>query len=140
MRIGLKQEKIDELIASLYEVSDPTHSRYGQHLRKKDVDALVRPHAQTVKIVDEWLSYHGVDADADAVTRTGAGEWIELTVTVEKAERMLSQYFLTDILSITDGNCLKMPSTRFINTRPLPIPSCEPWATAYQVSSTVILT
>lgn len=28
LRIGLKQDKIDELISSLYEVSDPSHSRY----------------------------------------------------------------------------------------------------------------
>ena len=27
MRIGLKQDKIDELIASLYQVSDPAHER-----------------------------------------------------------------------------------------------------------------
>jgi hypothetical protein len=29
MRIGLKQNKLDELIASLYEVSDPAHERYA---------------------------------------------------------------------------------------------------------------
>lgn len=28
MRIGLKQDRIDELISALYEVSDPTHERY----------------------------------------------------------------------------------------------------------------
>lgn len=28
MRIGLKQNKLDELITSLYEVSDPAHERY----------------------------------------------------------------------------------------------------------------
>jgi tripeptidyl-peptidase-1 len=29
MRIGLKQDRIDELISSLYQVSDPDHDRYG---------------------------------------------------------------------------------------------------------------
>lgn len=28
MRIGLKQSKLEELISSLYEVSDPAHERY----------------------------------------------------------------------------------------------------------------
>jgi tripeptidyl-peptidase-1 len=28
MRVGLKQDKLDELIASLYEVSDPAHERH----------------------------------------------------------------------------------------------------------------
>jgi hypothetical protein len=30
MRIGLKQDRIDELIDHLYQVSDPSHSRYAQ--------------------------------------------------------------------------------------------------------------
>ena len=29
MRIGLKQDKLDELISSLYEDSDPNHQRYA---------------------------------------------------------------------------------------------------------------
>lgn len=29
MRIGLKQDKLDQLISSLYEVSDPAHERYA---------------------------------------------------------------------------------------------------------------
>jgi tripeptidyl-peptidase I len=29
MRIGLKQDKLDELISALYEVSDPAHERYA---------------------------------------------------------------------------------------------------------------
>jgi tripeptidyl-peptidase-1 len=28
LRIGLRQDKLDELISSLYEVSDPAHARY----------------------------------------------------------------------------------------------------------------
>jgi len=29
MRIGLKQDRLDELISTLYEVSDPAHERYA---------------------------------------------------------------------------------------------------------------
>lgn len=34
LRIGLRQHRIDDLIATLYEVSDPFHPNYGQHLSK----------------------------------------------------------------------------------------------------------
>ena len=34
LKIGLKQSRIDELIDSLYQVSDPFHERYGQHLSR----------------------------------------------------------------------------------------------------------
>lgn len=34
MRIGLKQDKFDELIRQLYEVSDPDHGRYVCHFAR----------------------------------------------------------------------------------------------------------
>lgn len=89
MRIGLKQDKLDELISSLYEVSDPNHQRYGEHLSKEEVDALVAPHPHSVNAVESWLEHHGINS-SDAVHRSGGGEWITLHVTVAQAERMLN--------------------------------------------------
>ncbi|KAJ7065361.1 peptidase S8/S53 domain-containing protein [Mycena amicta] len=88
LRIGLKQDKIDELIKALYEVSDPAHPKYGQHLSKEDVDALAAPHPNTVEAVESWLEYHDIDP-ADAHFRSGGGEWITLHVPIAQAERML---------------------------------------------------
>lgn len=34
LRIGLKQGRMAELLATLGEVSDPAHARYGRHLSK----------------------------------------------------------------------------------------------------------
>ena len=34
LKIGLKQSRIDELIDTLYQVSDPFHEKYGQHLSR----------------------------------------------------------------------------------------------------------
>lgn len=34
LKIGLKQSRIDNLIATLYNVSDPFHPDYGQHLSR----------------------------------------------------------------------------------------------------------
>lgn len=101
MRIGLKQDRLDELISSLFEVSDPTHvrcvlihrlrgpsltllHRYGAHLSKEDVDALVSPHPESVNTVDSWLTHHGVDE----VSRTGAGDWVSIIVPVSVADQM----------------------------------------------------
>ncbi|KAK7031632.1 subtilisin-like protein [Favolaschia claudopus] len=88
MRIGLKQNKLDELISSLYEVSDPDHERYGQHLSKAEVDALVAPHPDSVEAVEAWLQHHGINPD-DAHFRSAGGEWISIHVSVAQAERML---------------------------------------------------
>ncbi|KAJ6568249.1 peptidase S8/S53 domain-containing protein [Mycena vulgaris] len=89
MRIALKQNKLDELISSLYEVSDPAHERYGQHLSKEEVDALVAPHPDSVEAVESWLQHHGINP-ADAHFRSTAGEWVTIRVSVAQAERMLN--------------------------------------------------
>ncbi|KAJ7483186.1 peptidase S8/S53 domain-containing protein [Mycena latifolia] len=89
MRIALKQNKLDELISSLYEVSDPAHERYGQHLSKEEVDALVAPHPDSVEAVESWLQHHGINP-ADAEFRSAGGEWITIRVSVAQAERMLN--------------------------------------------------
>lgn len=91
MTIGLKQDKEDELIKNLYEVSDPHHHRYGQHLSKEEVEALVAPHPDTVDIVEEWLTFHGVNLD-DAVRKIG-GSWLTIKVTVSQAEHMLGNKY-----------------------------------------------
>lgn len=63
------------------------HNRYGAHLSKEEVDALVAPHPASVGLVGEWLSHHGIERDS--ISRSGAGDWISITVTVSQAERML---------------------------------------------------
>ncbi|KAK0189207.1 peptidase S8/S53 domain-containing protein [Armillaria mellea] len=88
LRFGLKQDRVDELISSLYEVSTPNHHRYGKHLSKEEVDALVAPHPDSVEAVESWLLHHGVDP-ADATFRSSSGSWITVPVSVSKAERML---------------------------------------------------
>lgn len=90
LRIGLKQDKIDELIATLYEVSDPAHSKYGKHLSIEEVNALTAPHPDTLDLVHAWLEHHGVDTSA--ASRTSANDWITIRVSVAQAERMLGAY------------------------------------------------
>ncbi|KAJ3491365.1 hypothetical protein NLI96_g751 [Meripilus lineatus] len=88
MRIGLKQDRFDELVSALYEVSDPLHAKYGQHLSKEEVEALVAPHPDTVDLVDSWLAAHGVDTTS--AQRDNGGSWVSVTVTIEQASRMLN--------------------------------------------------
>ncbi|KAG7444455.1 subtilisin-like protein [Guyanagaster necrorhizus] len=88
LRIGLKQDRVDELISSLYEVSTPNHNRYGKHLSKEEVDVLVAPHPDSVEAVESWLLHHGVDP-TDATFRSSSGSWISVLVSVSKAEQML---------------------------------------------------
>ncbi|KAK7467531.1 hypothetical protein VKT23_004584 [Stygiomarasmius scandens] len=85
LRLGLKQARFDELLSHLYQVSDPTHSRYGQHLSKADVDALVKPSDETTNAVYDWLSHHGIDDSAVTSSR----EWVTVTLPLHLAETLL---------------------------------------------------
>ena len=87
LRIGLPQPNFHVLEKNLYEVSDPDHERYGLHLSKSEVEALVAPHPESINLVNEWLSTFGVTEDS--LVRSPARDWVTLKVPVSLAEKML---------------------------------------------------
>jgi tripeptidyl-peptidase-1 len=121
MRIGLKQDKLDELISSLYEVSDPAHeryaslfdlrkvksltvpstSRYGAHLSKEEVEALVSPHPTSLSLVESWLADHGIDTST--AKHSGASSWLTIDIPVSQAERMLNTKYHTFFNALTSS-------------------------------------
>ncbi|GLB42698.1 putative pro-kumamolisin, activation domain [Lyophyllum shimeji] len=88
IRLGLKQDKMDDLVANLMETSDPSHPSYGKHLSKAEAEALVAPHQDSVDAVEAWLQHHGI-APENIVHSTGGGGWVIVRVSVAQAERML---------------------------------------------------
>ncbi|KAF9450673.1 subtilisin-like protein [Macrolepiota fuliginosa MF-IS2] len=88
LRIGLPQPNFKLLEQHLYEVSDPFHERYGQHLSKEEVEALVAPHQESLDSVDKWLASFGI-GEGDA-QRSPAKDWVKLRVPVALAEKMLN--------------------------------------------------
>jgi len=87
LKIGLSQPNFPLLEKHLYEVSDPFHERYGQHLSKEEVEALVAPHDESLTLVDEWLASHGIREED--FTRSPARDWVTIKVPVRLAEKML---------------------------------------------------
>ena len=87
LRIGLPQPSFHLLEKNLYEVSDPGHDRYGQHLSKAEVEALVAPHQESIDLVNEWLGTFGINEES--LVRSPARDWLTLKVSVSLAEKML---------------------------------------------------
>jgi len=87
LRIGLPQPNFHVLEQHLYEVSDPDHERYGQHLSKEEVEGLVAPHDESLDLVNEWIAGFGIVEDE--LVRSPAKDWITLKVPVSLAEKML---------------------------------------------------
>jgi tripeptidyl-peptidase I len=63
-------------------------TRYGAHLTKQEVEALIAPHSTSVALVDAWLSHH--DIDLSRLDRSPAGDWIAVKLSVSNAERLLA--------------------------------------------------
>ncbi|KAF8265095.1 peptidase S8/S53 domain-containing protein [Lactarius quietus] len=65
--------------------ADPT---YGAYLSKEQVEGLVSPHPNTLKLVGSWLEHHGVSPSN--VSRSHGGSWLTVTgVPVSKANDLL---------------------------------------------------
>ena len=88
LKIALPQPSFHMLEQHLYEVSDPQHARYGQHLSKQEVEALITPHEESISSVDEWLLSHGIDIND--LVRSPAKDWVTVRVPVSLAEAMLN--------------------------------------------------
>ena len=87
LKVALPQPSFHILEQHLYEVSDPGHVRYGQHLSKEEVEELVAPHAESVSLVDKWLRSCGVDVEG--LTHSPAKDWVTVRIPVSLAESML---------------------------------------------------
>lgn len=102
IQIGLKQGQFSELERHLYEVSDPSHERYGQHLSSEEVDELVKPTDETFDQVHEWLDDCGVDSSQ--LEYSSAKDWIKVTLRVKDIERLLDTKY--SVFKHKDGSHL----------------------------------
>ncbi|KAK4214963.1 hypothetical protein QBC37DRAFT_481788 [Rhypophila decipiens] len=91
LRIALKQpeETLSLFERTLYEVSDPAHAKYGQHLSRDELSALLAPRSESVSAVRYWLRDAGI---SDSKVEED-GDWINLRLTVREASALLDADF-----------------------------------------------
>lgn len=89
LRIALKKSNQDLFEKTLFAVSTPDHPKYGQHLKREELKAMLKPAAESTDAVLSWLEESGVsssDIEND-------GDWIHFYVTVAQANSMMSTTF-----------------------------------------------
>ncbi|KAF8262584.1 subtilisin-like protein [Lactarius quietus] len=85
--IALRPHRESALIDALYEVSDPSHPRYGAHLTREKVAELAAPHPHTLDLVRAWLIHHNVPFSSFSMTN---GNTLRLTnVSIIQANKLL---------------------------------------------------
>ncbi|KAH7310279.1 peptidase S8/S53 domain-containing protein [Rhexocercosporidium sp. MPI-PUGE-AT-0058] len=101
LQIGLKQSQFSELERQLYEVSDPGHLRYGQHLSEDEINQLIKPTDETLEQVLSWLRENNIE---DQYEYSRAKDWIRVTLSVESVEKLLDTKY--SIFKHEDGSYL----------------------------------
>jgi tripeptidyl-peptidase-1 len=89
LRIALKQPNPGLLEQTILAVSTPDSEKYGQHLKRDELKALLKPAEDSTDAVLTWLKASGVaakDIDND-------GDWVHFYVSVSKANAMMSTTF-----------------------------------------------
>jgi tripeptidyl-peptidase I len=74
-------------------VSDPNHSRYGQHLSADEVNDFVKPSEEALGLVHEWLLDHGIETSN--LRYTPAKDWIKIKLSAAEVEELLETEYST---------------------------------------------
>jgi tripeptidyl-peptidase-1 len=99
LQVALKQNRFNELERHLYEVSDPDHARYGQHLSASEVNELLSPSSESLALIQEWLHSHINPKD---ITYSPAKDFLSITLPVAKVEELLQTKY--SVYRHTDGS------------------------------------
>lgn len=84
---------------TLYDISTPSHPSYGQHMKRDELKALLRPTPQSTEAVLKWLKDSGISAEEIE----DDGEWINFIATISQAEEMMDTTFETYQSTLRDN-------------------------------------
>lgn len=88
-RIAVRQQNAYQFEQTVLDISTPGHPSYGQHLKRDELKAMLRPSAAASEAILGWLDAQGVpkaDIEDD-------GDWINFSLSVSEAERILYTQF-----------------------------------------------
>ncbi|KAI0822997.1 subtilisin-like protein [Trametes gibbosa] len=86
--LGLKSDS-SALVQSLLDVSDPSSSKYGQHLSKDEVDQLTAPQPEAVQTVTKWLKNNNITAQ----TYSSSGDMLAIQIPQAQANTLFNANF-----------------------------------------------
>ncbi|KAF2091895.1 tripeptidyl-peptidase-like protein [Saccharata proteae CBS 121410] len=87
--IAVKQPNQALFEQTLLEISTPGHVNYGQHFKRDELKAMLRPKAEATDSIIRWLRDSGIQND----DIEDDGEWINFVATVSQAEKLMATKF-----------------------------------------------
>ncbi|KAI1998222.1 Tripeptidyl-peptidase sed2 [Ophidiomyces ophidiicola] len=89
LKLSVRAKNPELLHRTLLEISTPGSRRYGQHMKRDEVQAMVAPDPKASDGLVAWLREGGVKVE----NIDNRGDWIDFSTTVDKAERLLNTQF-----------------------------------------------
>ena len=86
LMFAVKQTNLNVLESELMAVSDPTSTRYGNHLSNEEVHDLIAPRDEDLMTVLEFIRSH----DLEPISLTPNSDIVAVDVTLDQAETMLN--------------------------------------------------
>ncbi|KAF9958066.1 hypothetical protein BGZ72_000931 [Mortierella alpina] len=86
LRIGLKLRNVERFQQMVIDLSTPGHPTFGQHMSNDEINAIIDPSEDSLRLVLEWLKSFGINAVHD-------GQWVKADVTVAQAQVLLKTQF-----------------------------------------------
>ncbi|KAK2861245.1 Tripeptidyl-peptidase sed2 [Arthroderma sp. PD_2] len=87
--LSIERETPEDLYKAIYDVSTPGHARYGKHLKRDELDDMLRPRAETSEGIMKWLTHGGVSPQKIR----DEGDWIRFSTSVKTAEQLMNTKF-----------------------------------------------
>lgn len=88
-RLELRGAGAIDLEGLVIDLSTPGHPRYGRHIKREEVEDLLRPASAVSDHVLAWLDSKGVSNDTIKIN----GNWMSFRATISQAEKMLDTEF-----------------------------------------------
>ncbi|KAF7319284.1 ATP-binding cassette transporter [Mycena chlorophos] len=102
-RVALVPNNIAGLESELYAVSDPSSSRYGQHLTPDQVAEYVKPDAASLAAVTSWLQANNIASKSISA----AGDVLQIQIPVSQANTLFDTQFSTYTHSAINGTSIR---------------------------------
>ncbi|KAI4180759.1 MAG: hypothetical protein L6R41_007030 [Letrouitia leprolyta] len=88
-RIALKQENAYQFEQHVLAISTPDNPKYGEHMSRDDLKAMLRPSSDASSAILQWLRAEGVPSS----DIKDDGDWINFYVSATEAERIMDTKF-----------------------------------------------
>lgn len=102
-RVAVKLQNAFEFEELVLQISTPGHLKYGQHMKRDELKALLRPSSDATNAIIGWLEAEGVPS-ADIEDN---GDWINFYVPTMEAERILNTRFYYYSSSTNDAKKIR---------------------------------